>query len=166
MFRTKKIVLPFFVFIFLNTNIYAVTYTVTNTNDAGAGSFRQAIIDANTSVGVADIIQFNLGAAIPYTITACTNFSLTFYDCWDLQLKRYRNIFFADGEEPTRFLNQSVNFTNCFSRSSYSGVLGEAPPLWNCTWGTGTTTSTTCYGGAGNSAASLTNYASVPAGWK
>ena len=35
-------------------------FTVTNTNDAGPGSFRQAVIDANTS-GVASTITFNAG---------------------------------------------------------------------------------------------------------
>lgn len=35
----------------------AATFTVTNTNDAGAGSLRQAVIDANTAVG-ADIVEF------------------------------------------------------------------------------------------------------------
>ena len=36
------------------------TYTVTNTNDAGAGSLRQAIADANGNAG-ADTIAFNIG---------------------------------------------------------------------------------------------------------
>src|SRR6266851_10414559 len=42
------------------------TFTVTNTNDSGAGSLRQAILDANTSAtGTAaspDLIQFNIAA--------------------------------------------------------------------------------------------------------
>ncbi|RJF96743.1 DUF4347 domain-containing protein [Noviherbaspirillum cavernae] len=37
------------------------TYAVTNTNDAGAGSLRQAIINANASSG-ADIITFSVGS--------------------------------------------------------------------------------------------------------
>ncbi len=36
------------------------TFTVTNTNDAGAGSLRQAILDAN-ALGGADTISFNIG---------------------------------------------------------------------------------------------------------
>ena len=35
------------------------TYTVTNTNDSGAGSLRQAILDANANAGV-DTIEFNI----------------------------------------------------------------------------------------------------------
>src|SRR2546426_1625985 len=37
----------------------AATFTVTNTANTGAGSLRQAIIDANNSPGV-DTIQFNI----------------------------------------------------------------------------------------------------------
>ena len=40
----------------------AATITVTNTNDSGAGSLRQAILDANASVGVADTIEFAIGS--------------------------------------------------------------------------------------------------------
>ena len=47
----------------------AATYTVTNTNDSGAGSLRQAIIDANTlTPGVPDTIIFNIPGAGPHTI--------------------------------------------------------------------------------------------------
>ncbi len=37
---------------------HAAAYTVNTTNDSGAGSLRQAIIDANASTGVADTIGF------------------------------------------------------------------------------------------------------------
>ena len=45
----------------------AASYTVTNTNASGAGSLRQAIIDANATAGVSDTITFNLGTS-PTTI--------------------------------------------------------------------------------------------------
>ncbi len=48
----------------------AVTFTVTNTNDSGAGSLRQAILDANSSPGP-DLIAFNIPIA-PRTITPAT----------------------------------------------------------------------------------------------
>ncbi|MCI0711988.1 MAG: hypothetical protein L0154_17675, partial [Chloroflexi bacterium] len=41
----------------------AATFTVTNTNDSGAGSLRQAIIDANGSAG-ADVINFSVAGTI------------------------------------------------------------------------------------------------------
>jgi thiamine pyrophosphokinase len=37
------------------------TYTVTNTNDSGAGSFRQAILDANANAGVDTITEVDPG---------------------------------------------------------------------------------------------------------
>ena len=44
-----------------------MTFTVTNTNDSGAGSLRQAILDANATAG-ADTIHFQIGSG-PKTIT-------------------------------------------------------------------------------------------------
>ncbi|MBI3653397.1 MAG: HYR domain-containing protein [Acidobacteria bacterium] len=44
------------------------TFTVANTNDAGAGSLRQAILNANASVG-ADTITFDIGGGGAQTIT-------------------------------------------------------------------------------------------------
>jgi hypothetical protein len=45
----------------------AATFTVINTNDSGAGSLRQAVIDANTNAG-ADTIDFNIPIAGLQTI--------------------------------------------------------------------------------------------------
>jgi len=42
-------------------------FTVTNTNDNGAGSLRQAILDANSNPG-ADAIAFNIPGGVPQTI--------------------------------------------------------------------------------------------------
>jgi hypothetical protein len=47
------------------------TFTVTNTNDSGAGSLRQAILDANASPGK-DTITFNIPGEGPHTITQPT----------------------------------------------------------------------------------------------
>src|SRR5947209_7211633 len=43
----------------LEGRVVPATITVTNANDAGAGSLRQAILDANASVGTADTIVFD-----------------------------------------------------------------------------------------------------------
>jgi len=48
--------------------VRAATLTVTNTNDSGAGSLRQAILDANSGAGT-DTIQFNIPGGGPYVIT-------------------------------------------------------------------------------------------------
>jgi hypothetical protein len=47
------------------------TYTVTNVNDSGAGSLRQAILNANANVGT-DNIYFNIIGSHPYTINLLT----------------------------------------------------------------------------------------------
>ncbi len=47
------------------------TFTVTNTNDSGAGSLRQAILDANAQVG-ADTISFNIPGGGIHTIAPAT----------------------------------------------------------------------------------------------
>lgn len=46
----------------------AATFAVTNGNDAGAGSLRQAVLDANASAG-ADVIAINLPAGSVITLT-------------------------------------------------------------------------------------------------
>ena len=49
----------------------ALTYSVTNTDDSGAGSLRQAILDANANAG-ADTINFNITGSGVHTITPAT----------------------------------------------------------------------------------------------
>ncbi|HEX3252036.1 MAG TPA: hypothetical protein VHS05_21545 [Pyrinomonadaceae bacterium] len=49
--------------VFLCHSAYANTFTVTNTADSGAGSLRQAILDANTTPGSPHTIVFNIPTA-------------------------------------------------------------------------------------------------------
>ena len=51
--------------------VLASTFTVANTNDAGLGSLRQAIIDANASTG-ADVIDFAVPGCGPGSASVCT----------------------------------------------------------------------------------------------
>ena len=51
--------------------VNAATFTVTNTGDSGAGSFRQAILDANATAGP-DTIAFAIPGAGLHTITAAS----------------------------------------------------------------------------------------------
>ena len=55
----------------LAASVLANTYTVTTTADSGAGSLRQAILDANGNPG-ADAIQFDIPGASLHTITPAT----------------------------------------------------------------------------------------------
>lgn len=45
-------------------NLNAATYTVFNTNDAGSGSFRQAILDANANPGLDNIVFAISGSGV------------------------------------------------------------------------------------------------------
>jgi hypothetical protein len=56
---------------FFHSGVFATTYTVDNTSDSGAGSLRQAIIDANANPGP-DTITFNIPGAGPHKITPLT----------------------------------------------------------------------------------------------
>lgn len=46
--------------LFLPLAAFSATYTVTNTNNSGAGSLRQAMLDVNATPD-ADVIAFNIG---------------------------------------------------------------------------------------------------------
>ena len=54
-------------------SLSAATFTVTNTADAGAGSLRQAILDANANPG-ADTITFNIPGSGVHTIVPATDY--------------------------------------------------------------------------------------------
>jgi hypothetical protein len=55
----------------LGGRLAAATYTVVNTDDAGVGSLRQAILDANANAG-ADTIAFNIAGGGVHTIEPAT----------------------------------------------------------------------------------------------
>ena len=56
-------------------SVLASTFTVINTNDSGAGSLRQAILDANAHLG-ADMIVFNIPGSGVHTIKPATNLNV------------------------------------------------------------------------------------------
>lgn len=55
--------------------ISAATFTVTNANDSGAGSLRQAVLDANAAAG-ADTIVFNSSFNTAQTITLASQITI------------------------------------------------------------------------------------------
>jgi parallel beta-helix repeat protein len=67
---SPELVLGLALFLFASVAA-AATYTVTNTGDSGAGSLRQAILDANANPGV-DTIGFNIPGAGVQTISPLT----------------------------------------------------------------------------------------------
>src|SRR5947208_16709007 len=74
--REKALFGAFFVVIVILVGILTrpaagATLTVTNSNDNGAGSLRQAILDANNNTGP-DTIVFNISGANVHTINLAT----------------------------------------------------------------------------------------------
>lgn len=95
--------------------------------------------------------------------TSSLNYSTVFYGC--LKLQMVADLFYRSGEESTRFLNQSPQFSGFMYRTSFTGSQGSAPNLWTCSLGTGSwpaTFSIIPFGGAGNSATSISNYSDLP----
>lgn len=69
MIRLQNIKYLCFIVAIISFNyISAATFTVINTNNSGAGSLRQAIIDSNTAGG-SNIINFNIPGAGPFVIS-------------------------------------------------------------------------------------------------
>ena len=72
-------------------------------------------------------------------------------------------------EMTTRFASYTnkVDFSNLLYRVTpqASSNNGTAPELWNYAYGAGVTSSS-CFTGNGNSSTTLTNYSSIPSGWK
>ena len=125
-------------------------YNVSVTNFAAVFSTCAVLATVST-----DLFRYN---------TLALTFTAAFLQCPKMQ--QHATIFYAAGEQATRFLNQSVNFSDCFNRTSFTGTQGVAPDLWNCNFGTGTPAKGSCWAGAGNSLTSLSNYADIPAAWK
>ena len=69
--KSRRIALATTVFGLMALAATAATYTVTTTADSGAGSLRQAILDANTNPG-ADTIAFDIPGSAIHTITPLT----------------------------------------------------------------------------------------------
>jgi hypothetical protein len=152
-----------------NNNILATTFANMFTSCSNLISIPSGLFNNNTLVttfaGVFQncyVLENIPSELFKYNILA-TDFTSTFQAC----LKSQQNpwTFYSNGESSTRFLNKSVNFTNCFTRTSFTGTQGTAPDLWNCAYGSGTPTKTNCWSGAGNSLTSLTNYCSIPVAW-
>ena len=64
----------FILLLFAAQQAQAITFTVTNANDYGAGSLQQAILDADATT-TADTIEFNIGGGGAQTINLPGNFS-------------------------------------------------------------------------------------------
>lgn len=97
--------------------------------------------------------------------TSSTSFMYVFFGCSKLSLNPW--IFYgpdgSDIDKNNRFLNKTVDFNQSMRVSSFTGIQGTAPDLWNCNFGTGTPTTTSCF--VGHSSGSLTNWNDIPVAW-
>ena len=97
-----------------------------------AGSFNSTFENCSTLASIPpDLFRYN---------TACTIFIAVFHNCVKLQV--LSTVFYEAGEETTRFLGLTIDFTFAFFRTSFSGVQGTAPNLWTCDFGETITLST------------------------
>jgi hypothetical protein len=90
--------------------------------------------------------------------TNVTTYQSMLRTCPGIQIQP--NIF---GSDPSRFLDQSPNFTEMFRGTGVSTVQGTAPPMWTYDYGTGTPITTGAF--SLQSTDSLSNYNDIPAGW-
>lgn len=148
--------------------------------------FRSCFYQCTALVGIPeDLFRYNVAvgdAGFRSTFNGCTSlesvpeglfrynvavgilgFQYTFLDCEKLQLNPY--IFFAAGEEGTRFKDRASDFTACFARANFSGTQGAAPELWNCDFGSATPITGECFGDTGNSSSSISNFDNIPSTW-
>lgn len=97
------------------------------------------------------------------TAVSANGFFRTFRGCNNLRLNPW--IFFASGEESTRFASPVPvqNFESCFElTAAFGGTKGTAPALWDCAFN-GTPTKNNCF--AGHSTYSVDNYGDIPVAW-
>ncbi len=106
------------------------TFQVTNTNDSGAGSLRQAILDANAKPG-ADIISFNIPESGPHKIQPLS------------PLPGIINPVLIDGyTQPESQVNSLPAGTNAVIKIQIDGMLMNAGAGDGLVFGTGATTDT------------------------
>ena len=114
-------------------NAAAATFTVTNTNDSGAGSLRQAIIDANASPG-ADTIVFDASFNTPQTITLTSTLVINTTDNTATTITGPgANLLTVSGGNTVRVFEvvdnetatiSRINIANGFRDAGFGGVTG------------------------------------------
>jgi hypothetical protein len=140
--------------LFANAGITGTTSTIFD-NCINVTTFNNAFFGCASMTSIPDgLLRNNISSLGMHSV---------FQGCNALQINPWT--FYFSGETGTRFLNQSVDFINCFNRTSFSGIQGTAPDLWNCSYGTGTPSTAGCFTNAGNSQVSISNYCDIPTAW-
>ena len=144
-------------------NGFNATFYGTNITSTGSNIFDYATLISTNSFGscygACTSLETASSALFEYNVNAIS-FSYTFNGCNKIQL--VSDLFSASINKSTRFLNKNPVFTNCFTRTTFTGTQGAVPDIWNYNFGTGTPSVGNYCGGAGNSATSLSNYADIP----
>ena len=152
-----------------NTAVSTSAFNSTFINCTGLTSIVANLFQYNTAVSTSAFRSTFNGcssiATAPSELfkynTSALSFINTFQNCLKLQL--ISDLFCTAGDEATRFAGQTIDFTSCFNRASFTGTQGTAPELWDYTMTS--STKTDCFGGDGNSTISLDNYADIPGTW-
>jgi len=144
-----------------NSVVYAATFTVTTTSDSGAGSLRQAIIDANTTAG-SDVIDasgisgtITLASALPdittdITINGPGQSSLTITG-----VDTYRVLYVTGGSLSINNLTMSHGLNNGFAAFIYTN--GRQLDATNVTFKDTPGNSYAIYSGGNGAITTLTN---------
>ena len=119
--------------------------------------FREAFRNCTSLTTIpTDLFRYN-------TAASSDGFKHTFYGCVKLQM--IADVFGDLSVLTTRFTNKVSDFESFFQiGAAFTGTQGIAPPLWDADFGTETPTITNAF--TGHDAASLSNYATIPNGWK
>ncbi|MCA9208003.1 MAG: DUF4347 domain-containing protein, partial [Planctomycetales bacterium] len=101
------------------------SFTVTNTNDSGAGSLRQAILDAN-ALGGTDTITFNISTADPGYVDPTPGRPLSGDEYWSIsiltQLDTITDTVILDATTQAGFVDSPVIELNGISSSGANGL--------------------------------------------
>ncbi|MEM6802057.1 MAG: hypothetical protein AAF696_11680, partial [Bacteroidota bacterium] len=110
----KVLAVFFALFTLIISPTFSAIYTVINTNDAGPGSLREAIDQANTNIG-ADTIHFNIGLLGVKTITLTTG---------ELGI---RDTLFIDGSSDPAYMGMPLIEINANGTNRGLGIYATAP---------------------------------------
>jgi len=94
-------------------------------------------------------------------LTQNSYFNAFFKGCSNLKLRP--DIFYAEGDQETRFYNQSPIFDDIFNGAGTNLSDNIVPRLWDCNFGSGTPSHSSWIDGHG--ASTLANWKNIPVSW-
>jgi hypothetical protein len=101
------------------------------------------------------------GTGLLAPLINCVNFRYIFNNCYSYQIDP--DIFYADGQQGSRFFNQSCDFSYAFRTNTGTYGYGTVPNLWTCDFGSGSASHSGWI--TGQSDSTLTNWYEIPPDW-